>query len=165
MDFVGSGSAVQEFSRCLRDRLSGSLMTRKIANGKTVCLDYVLSLADGTVIDSTEHWMYVHGHTQMPPGLEKGLEGLQIGDHTRLELAPDQAFGPIDPTAFQEVPKQMVPTPALRVGYSGELPGPNGTVIPFQIHAIHEDTVTLDLNHPLAGQHVVFEVWVRHVQD
>jgi FKBP-type peptidyl-prolyl cis-trans isomerase 2 len=136
-----------------------------IATGKTVCLDYVLSLADGTVIDSTEHWMYVHGHTHMPPGLERGLEGLGIGDHTRLELAPEEAFGPVDPAAFHEVPKHMVPASALRVGYSGELPGPRGTLIPFQIHAIHEETVTLNLNHPLAGQRVVFEVWVRHIQD
>jgi peptidylprolyl isomerase len=136
-----------------------------IETGKTVCLDYVLSLADGTVIDSTEHWMYVHGHTRMPPGLQSGLEGLSIGDHTRLNLAPEEAFGPVDAMAFQDVPRQIVPSSALRVGYGGELPGPDGTLIPFQIHTIQEETVTIDLNHPLAGKDVVFEVWVRHIQD
>lgn len=136
-----------------------------ITTGKTVCLDYVLTLADGTVIDSTEHWMYVHGHTHMPPGLEKGLEGLSIGAHIRLELAPEEAFGPVDPTAFQEVPKHIVPGPALRVGYRGELPGPDATLIPFQIHAIHDETVMIDLNHPLAGQRVIFEVRIQHIQD
>jgi FKBP-type peptidyl-prolyl cis-trans isomerase 2 len=136
-----------------------------IETGKTVCLDYVLSLADGTQIDSTEHWMYVHGYTRMPPGLQRGLEGLGIGDHTRLDLAPEDAFGPVDPTAFQEIPRQTVPASAQRVGYNGELPGPDGTLIPFQIHAIQEETVTIDLNHPLAGKRVVFEVWIRHVQD
>jgi FKBP-type peptidyl-prolyl cis-trans isomerase 2 len=59
----------------------------------------------------------------------------------------------------------MVPASALRVGYAGELPGPAGTLIPFKIQAIHEETVTLNLNHPLAGEPVIFEVWVRHIQD
>jgi FKBP-type peptidyl-prolyl cis-trans isomerase 2 len=139
-----------------------------VAAGKMVCLDYILSLADGTVIDSTESsglWTYVHGQTKMPPGLETGLEGLGVGDHARLELEAEDAFGPVDAAAFQEVPKALVPATALRVGFSGELPGPSGTLIPFQIHAIHEETVTIDLNHPLAGQRVIFEVWIRHIQD
>jgi len=139
--------------------------TRVVEAGKTVCLDYVLSLGDGTLIDSTEHWMYVHGETHVPSGLVRGLEGLRIGDHARLELSPEEAFGAVDPAAFQVVPRDMVPPTGLQVGLKGELPGPDGTLIPFQIHAIQDNTVTLDLNHPLAGQSVIFEVWVRHIQD
>jgi FKBP-type peptidyl-prolyl cis-trans isomerase 2 len=45
------------------------------------------------------------------------------------------------------------------------MPGPNGTIIPYRIHAINEETVTLDLNHPLAGEHVIFDVTVIHIQD
>ena len=101
----------------------------------------------------------------MPPGLTRGVEGLEVGAHARIELLPEEAFGAIDPAAFQDVPREMVPVSALRVGYSGELPGPGGTLIPFKIQAIHEETVTLNLNHPLAGEHVIFEVWVRHIQD
>jgi FKBP-type peptidyl-prolyl cis-trans isomerase 2 len=140
-------------------------MEQRIAAGKTVCLDYVLSLPDGTIVDATEHWMYVHGRTHIPPGLERGLEGRGIGDHIRLELSPEEAFGPVDPAAIHDVPKAQVPAAALQVGFSGELPGPDGTLIPFRVRAIQEETVTLDLNHPLAGRRVVFEVWVRHVQD
>jgi FKBP-type peptidyl-prolyl cis-trans isomerase SlyD len=140
----------------------------RVETGKTVCLEYVLSLMDGTVVDSTEGsglWTYVHGATRMPPGLASGVEGLGVGDHARLELSPEQAFGPIDPAAFQDVPRGLVPTTALQVGFAGELPGPDGTLIPFRIHAIQADTVTLDLNHPLAGQNVIFDVWVRHIQS
>jgi FKBP-type peptidyl-prolyl cis-trans isomerase SlyD len=139
----------------------------RVEAGKIVCLEYVLSLTDGTVIDSTEGsglWTYVHGETRIPPGLEHGVEGLGVGDHARLELAPEEAFGPIDPAAFQDLPRGSVPLSALRVGLTGELPGPGGSLIPYKIHAIHEETVTLDLNHPLAGQTVIFEVWVRHIQ-
>jgi FKBP-type peptidyl-prolyl cis-trans isomerase 2 len=140
----------------------------RVETGKIVCLEYTLSLADGTVIDSTEGsglWTYVHGETKMPTGLMRGVEGLEVGDHARLELSPQEAFGPIDAAAFQDVPRGLVPAAVLQVGYAGEFPGPGGTLIPFRIHAIHEETVTLNLNHPLAGEQVVFEVWVRHVQD
>ncbi|HEY7492524.1 MAG TPA: FKBP-type peptidyl-prolyl cis-trans isomerase [Candidatus Tectomicrobia bacterium] len=140
----------------------------RIQAGKMVCLEYALFLADGTPIDSTTEsgiWTYVHGHTKMPPGLAKGLEGLGVDDHVRLTLTPEEAFGPIDPAAFLDVPRASVPSSAQRVGFAGELPGPDGSLIPYQVHAIHADTVTFDLNHPLAGQHVVFEVTVVHIQD
>ncbi|HSF33896.1 MAG TPA: FKBP-type peptidyl-prolyl cis-trans isomerase [Candidatus Tectomicrobia bacterium] len=140
----------------------------RVEAGKVVCLEYVISLLDGTVIDSTEGsglWTYVHGETRMPPGLARGVEGLGVGAHARLELAPEEAFGAVDPAAFQDVPRGMIPAAVLQVGYAAELPGPNGTLIPFRIHAIHDDSVTLNLNHPLAGERVIFEVWVRHIQD
>jgi FKBP-type peptidyl-prolyl cis-trans isomerase 2 len=136
--------------------------------GKVVCLEYVLSLADGTVVDSTAGsglWTYVHGETKMPGGLSRGVEGLEVGAHVRLELSPEEAFGAVDPAAFQDVPREMVPESALRVGFAGELPGPGGTLIPFKIQSIQEATVTLNLNHPLAGESVIFDVWVRHIQD
>jgi FKBP-type peptidyl-prolyl cis-trans isomerase 2 len=135
--------------------------------GKLVCLDYTLTLADGTLIDSTQSsgsWTYVHGHTHMPPGLSKGVEGLHVGDHVRLTLSPEDAFGPINPDAQQAFPKERFPA-SLRVGMEGEFPGPNGTLIPYRVRAIDAETVTLDFNHPLAGQQVIFEVTVIHIQD
>jgi FKBP-type peptidyl-prolyl cis-trans isomerase SlpA len=66
---------------------------------------------------------------------------------------------------FSDVPKPNVSAAVLQVGYAGEMPGPNGTIIPYRIHAINEETVTLDLNHPLAGEHVIFDVTVIHIQD
>ncbi|WP_089937960.1 FKBP-type peptidyl-prolyl cis-trans isomerase [Candidatus Entotheonella palauensis] len=143
-------------------------MDQRIQDGRTVCLDYSLSLTDGTVIDSAEKsgtWTYVHGHTKMPPGLAKGIAGLQVGDQVRLDLAPEDAFGAANPDAFHEVPKPSASASVLKVGYAGEMPGPNGTIITYRIHAINEETVTLDLNHPLAGEHVIFDVTVIHIQD
>jgi FKBP-type peptidyl-prolyl cis-trans isomerase 2 len=139
-----------------------------IQDGKLVCLDYTLSLADSTMIDSAQQsgtWTYVHGHTRMPPGLTKGVAGLRVGNTVRLELAPEEAFGVTQPEAFHELPKARFPAAVLQVGYTGELPGPSGSIIQYRIHAINEETVTLDLNHPLAGKHVVFDVTVVHIQD
>ena len=143
-------------------------MEQCIQAGKTVCLQYTLSLPNGTRIDSSSDsgtWTYVHGHTRMPSGLVNGVEGLQAGDQVSLALAPEDAFGCVDPEAFQQLPKERFPNSALYIGYSGEVAGPGGSIIAFRIHTIEDDTVTIDLNHPLAGEHVVFEVTVVHVQD
>jgi FKBP-type peptidyl-prolyl cis-trans isomerase SlyD len=140
----------------------------RVQAGKTVCLEYTLSLADGTVIDSSATsgtWTYLHGHTRMPPGLEKGVEGRGIGERLQLALAPEEAFGPINAAAFEDLPASHFPAAVLSVGYAGEIPGPGGTIIAYRIHAIQGDTVTIDLNHPLAGKHVIFDVTVLHVQD
>ena len=143
-------------------------MDERVRAGKMVCLDYTLCLADGTLIDSARQsgtWTYVHGHTRMPPGLHEGVEGLGAGDTVRLELNPAAAFGCVDPAAFRELSRAQFPAAARHLGFEGELPGPDGTIIPYRIHAISDTTVTVDLNHPLAGQRVVFEVTVIHVQD
>lgn len=143
-------------------------MTQYVQAGKTVCLQYTLSLADGTPVDSSSEsgtWTYVHGHTRMPAGLVKGVEGLTAGAHIRLTLAPEDAFGAVDSGAFQQLPKARFPASTLYVGYSSEVAGPGGSIITFRIHAIEDDTVTINLNHPLAGEHVVFDVTVVHVQD
>ncbi len=143
-------------------------MDRSVQTGKTVCLQYTLSLANGTLVDSSTAsgtWTYVHGHTRMPAGLTKGVEGLKAGDRVLLELTPEEAFGRVDPEAFQQLPRERFPDSTLYVGYSSEVAGPGGSIIAFRIHAIQDDTVTINLNHPLAGEHVVFDVTVIHVQD
>lgn len=143
-------------------------MDMSVQDGKIVCLQYTLSLADGTPVDSSSAsgtWTYVHGETRMPAGLVHGVQGLKAGDQVRLELAPEDAFGLVDPAAFQQLPRERFPDSALYIGYSGEVAGPGGSIIAFRIHAIEDETVTLDLNHPLAGEHVVFNVTVVHVQD
>jgi len=143
-------------------------MEQTIQAGKIVCLQYTLALADGTPVDSSTAsgtWTYVHGETRMPAGLTRGIEGLKAGDRVLLELAPEEAFGRIDPEAFQQLPRDRFPDSALYVGYNSEVAGPGGSIIAFRIHAIQDDTVTIDLNHPLAGEHVVFDVTVIHVQD
>lgn len=143
-------------------------MELRVESGKLVCLNYTISLGDGTLVDSAQQsgtWTYVHGETQMPRGLSKGVEGLRTGDQVRLELAPEDAFGVSNPDAFHDFPKDRFPTAILKIGYEGELPGPGGSIIPYRIHAIAEESVTLDLNHPLAGEEIIFDVTVVHIQD
>ena len=138
-----------------------------IRDGSVVRFEYTLSDENGEIIQLTrgkDPVTYTHGQHEVIPGLEKGLSGMQVNEQKSIRLQPEEAFGPVDPHAFQDMPRGSVPLTALQVGLTGELPGPGGSLIPFKIHAVHGDTVTLDLNHPLAGQDVIFEVWVRHIQ-
>ena len=99
----------------------------RVQAGKTVCLDYTLCLADGTLVDSAQHsgtWTYVHGHTRMPPGLHTGVEGLGIGDTVRLELEPADAFGRMSTRQpFRNSPRNNFPlrpgTSASRANFRG----------------------------------------------
>src|SRR5437762_13905426 len=95
-------------------------MTQSIQAGKTVCLQYTLSLANGTPVDSSSEsgtWTYVHGHTRMPAGLVQGVEGLTEGDHVRLTLAPEDALGAVDPGAFQQLPSARFTSSTLHLGH------------------------------------------------
>src|SRR2546422_7160331 len=98
-------------------------MDRSVQAGKVVCLQYTLSLADGTSVDSSTAsgtWTYVDGETRMPAGLARGVEGLKAGDHVLLELAPEDAFGRVDPEAFQQLPRERFPDSTL---YNGLIRG------------------------------------------
>src|SRR3989442_5344049 len=99
-------------------------MDQSIQAGKIVCLQYTLSLADGTPVDSSTAsgtWTYVHGETRMPAGLARGVEGLKAGDHVLLQLAPEDAFGPVDPEAVQQLPREALPESTLDLEHRSEL--------------------------------------------
>jgi len=76
-----------------------------------VQLEYTLT-SDGSVVDSTEGrgpFRYVHGQGQIIPGLERQLVGLHVGDSKEITVASEEAYGPLDPSAFVEVPKEQLP--------------------------------------------------------
>jgi len=138
-----------------------------IQTGSMVAFDYTLTDESGTVIDSSkgkEPMHYVHGKGQIIPGLEKELEGLPVGGEKKVTVKPEDGYGKLNPNAVQEVPKEKVPPNALKVG--AVLVGTNkdGSPIPMTVREIKEKTVVMDLNHPLAGKTLVFDVKVIDVE-
>ena len=101
---------------------------------------------------------YVQGAGQMFPALEKALEGMKPGEKKTITLKAEDAFGPRDESAIQNVPKSSFPQPdSLQVGQV--LGGMDqGRRVSATIKEIKPDEVILDLNHPLAGKSVTFEV-------
>lgn len=140
----------------------------KIAKGSVVNLDYSLHLGDGQVVDSSEPGeplTYLHGEGQIVPGLESALEGLDVGENRKVVVAPAEGYGEHDPRGIQEVPRGAFP-PGFdpQVGMELTAEGPSGEPVPFSIREVKPASVVIDLNHPLAGKTLHFEVTVREVR-
>ena len=138
-----------------------------VKDGTVVSLQYTLSGEDGKTIESNkgkDPLKYTQGSHQIVPGLEKGLAGMKVGEERRVKVKPEEGYGPVDPKGFQEFPKEKIPSEGLKVGAVLMAKGPQGQQVPVRVHEIKEKSVVLDLNHPMAGKTLVFDVKVLDVQ-
>src|SRR5262245_1986101 len=138
-----------------------------IEDGSMVHLEYTLSDDAGTVIDTNKGQpplSYTQGDHQLLPSLEKQLAGLRPGQEKKVVLKPDEAFGPVDPAAQTEVAKSAVPPDALVVGAQLMARNAAGEGRPVVVKEVKENTVVVDLNHPLAGKTLVFDVKVLGIE-
>ena len=141
--------------------------TNVVKDGSVVSLEYTLSGEDGKTIESNKGKApikFTQGSHQIVPGLEKGVAGMKVGEEKRVKVTPEEGYGPVNPQGFQEFPKEKIPPEGLKVGAVLVAKGPQGQQIPVRIHEIKEKTVVVDLNHPMAGKTLVFDVKVLDVQ-
>jgi len=137
-----------------------------IQNGSKVSIHYTLTV-EGEVVDTSQGnppLEYVHGQGQIIPGLEEALIGLKSGDKKNAVVAPEKGYGPRFDQAVQKIPASSFPQKdSLKVGdmVSGQVSGK-----PFQgkVVEVTDADVTLDMNHPLAGKELHFDVEVLSVE-
>ena len=138
-----------------------------VKDGSVVSLQYLLSEENGDLIESNkgkDPLKYTHGTKQIIPGLEKELTGMKVGGEKRVKVKPEDAYGLVNSKAFQEVPKEQIPANGMKVGATLAAKGPQGQEIPVRIHEIKEKTVVLDLNHPMAGKTLLFDIKILDIQ-
>ena len=136
-----------------------------IKDGSRVQLEYTLTDNAGTVLDSNkgaEPFAYTHGERQIVPGLESALAGKRAGDVAKVTVNPEDGYGKVDPKAQIEVGRERVP-PDIKVGSQLTGRDPNGGTRAVRVKEIKEKSVVLDLNHPLAGKTLVFDVRILSV--
>jgi FKBP-type peptidyl-prolyl cis-trans isomerase SlyD len=139
----------------------------QIREGSQVSLEYTLSDEAGTVIESNkgkQPMSYIHGKSQIIPGLEKELSGMKVGEEKKIQVKPEDGYGPVNPDAFQEVPKDKLPPEALKVGTMLMAQGPQGQGIPVRVHEVKDTTVIMDFNHPMAGKTLSFDVKISEIK-
>jgi FKBP-type peptidyl-prolyl cis-trans isomerase SlyD len=139
----------------------------QIREGSQVALEYTLSDEAGTVIESNkgkQPMSYIHGKSQIIPGLEKELSGMKVGEEKKIQIKPEDGYGPVNPDAFQEVPKDKLPPEALKVGTMLMAQGPQGQGIPVRVHEVKDTTVIMDFNHPMAGKTLSFDVKISEIK-
>ena len=134
-----------------------------IDTGKNVGFEYTLTLDDGTVVESNvggDTALFVHGEGQILPALEGAISGLGVDDQKTVSLEADDAYGPVNPEAFREIPIEQIPEDARVVGTSLSTEGYDG---PIRVHEVRDDSIVLDFNHPLAGQALTFDIRIVSV--
>ena len=139
-----------------------------IQDGVVVIMHYTLKNDQGEVLDSSdggEALPYMHGASNIVPGLEKELTGKAVGDALDVEVVPEEGYGIRNPSLVQEVPKEAFPPEAdVSPGAQFLMQGEQGQPIPIWITGVTDETVTIDANHPLAGQTLHFSVKIEGVR-
>ena len=134
----------------------------EVKTGDTVRLHYTGTLADGSVFDSSEGrdpLEFEVGSGQIIPGLDKAIPGMSVGDKQTVLVACDEAYGKADPDARQAVPRDQIPAEIpVEVGTMLQMQTPDGRAMPVKVVELSGESVTLDANHPLAGQDLVFKI-------
>ncbi len=137
-------------------------------SGDTVRVHYTGRLDDGTVFDSSrerEPLEFTVGSGQVITGFERAVEGMEVGEAREARIEADDAYGERRDDLVLDLPKEQVPedmeiAPGMRL----ELRQPDGQAVPVTVAEVGEQSVTLDANHPLAGQPLTFELELVEIQ-
>ena len=135
---------------------------KKVEAGDTIMVHYTGKLHDGSIFDSSlnegrEPLEVVIGETPLIPGFMDGLYDMTIGEKKTIEIESEKAYGEILEQLISVVPKENVPE-GVQVGEHLQANGPNGQPVNVLVTEVTEETVTVDANHPLAGNNLIFEL-------
>lgn len=133
----------------------------EVTSGATVRIHYTGTLEGGTVFDSSDGrdpLEFTVGSGMIIPGLDRELPGMTVGEQKKVTIAPEDAYGPRQDGALLEVPRSDIPAEIpLELGLQLQMSGPQGQPMPVTVTELTDDSVTLDANHPLAGQTLIFD--------
>ncbi len=140
----------------------------KIATNKVALINYTLTNDQGEVLDSSEGaepLAYIHGAGNIIPGLENALDGRQQGDAFKVSIPAEQAYGERDDRLTQIVPKTMFSgVDDIEIGMQFHAQTDAGMQV-ITVTAVEGDDVTIDGNHPLAGETLHFDVEIVEVRE
>ena len=140
-----------------------------IQDGKVVTMTYTLKDSEGEVLDEAgvnDAFVYLHGGGQIVPGLEKALQGLIIGSSKEVIVEPEDGYGELDPDLRFNVNKdQFTEVGEIELGMQFQAQHPSGQPMLFSVEDIQGDEITVDANHPLAGEALHFSVQIVDIRD
>jgi FKBP-type peptidyl-prolyl cis-trans isomerase SlyD len=140
----------------------------KVQPNKFVSIEYTLSLDSGEVVDRSDPGKplgFVFNSGQMIPGLEKGLDGMEPGQSNRIDVEPEDGYGYPSSDLMREVPRSDFPSDIeIEPGMVFKATTPTG-VVHVSVKSVQEKVVLVDMNHPLAGERLHFDVTVSDVRD
>ncbi len=139
-----------------------STPTQTAKLGDTVHVHYTGRLDDGTVFDASEGrdpLAFTLGQGQVIEGFEQAVDGMAVGTAKTVRIPPDEAYGTHRDDLLIEVPREGLPEEmAVEVGMQLQLRREDGGALPVTVAETGDASITLDANHPLAGQALTFEL-------
>ena len=137
-----------------------------VEDGRKVSIEYTLTLDDGKQADSNvggEPLVFEQGKHQILPALEKALSGMKVSESRKVTLVPEDGYGKVMPELIQEVDPKLIPEEARVAGTELAAEDPQGNRHLARVHEVREDKIVVDLNHPLAGRTLTFDVKVLRI--
>ncbi len=135
--------------------------------GDTVKVHYTGKLDDGTVFDSSkgqEPLEFTMGKGQLIPGFEQAVEGMQPGESKTVTIPANEAYGPHHEEMVIEISRDQFPADQEpEIGQQYRVHQADGTPFVVTVTEVRPDTITLDANHPLAGQDLTFDIQLLEI--
>ncbi|SHL90245.1 peptidylprolyl isomerase [Chitinophaga sp. CF418] len=133
-----------------------------VKNGDTVRVHYHGRLTNGTTFDSSEGrdpLEFKVGAGMVIKGFDNGVVDMKVGEKRTLNIPVEEAYGPKNDELIMEFPKENIPADLNpQVGMDLQMSNPQGQVFPVKVAAISSEFITLDANHPLAGEALIFDI-------
>jgi len=143
----------------------GQFETKDIAmieKGQKVKIHYTGTLEDGKQFDSStgrDPLEFEMGAGMVIPGFESGVADMAVGEKKKINIVAAEAYGEKRDEMVMEFERANLPEDLEpEIGMGLQMQGPQGQAIPVQITAVADETITIDANHPLAGQNLTFEL-------
>jgi len=140
----------------------------EIKNGDVVRIHYTGKFTDGTPFDSSdgrEPLEFKMGAGQIIPGLERSIEGMDVGDKETVTVPAADAYGPRDDAQVQAIPRTAIPDGVdVDVGSRLQANTADGRTVNLTVVDLDDSSVTVDANHPLAGRDLVFDIEIIDVK-
>jgi peptidylprolyl isomerase len=137
----------------------------EVKNGDVVRVHYTAKLTDGTEFDSSagrQPLEFQVGAGQVVPGLDRRIDGMAVGEKSTVKVPAEEGYGLRDEAQVQTVPRSAVPR-GTEVGTKLQAKTPDGRKIPLTVVQLDEERATVDANHPLAGQDLLFDVEIVEI--
>ncbi len=144
-------------------------MSLVIGENSVVSVNYKLTDDAGKVLDSSDGskpMVYLHGAGNIVPGLEKALVGKGEGDSLKVRVEPAEAYGEVVPNGVKTIERSAFEgVDVVEVGMAFQAQAPDGSAQHIMVTKVEGDNVTIDINHPLAGVALNFDIKILSVRE
>lgn len=143
-----------------------------VAQGNEISVEYEGRLDDGEVFDTSSHGDHSHpltfvvGSGQVIKGFDDAVMGMALNEEKEFTLTPEEAYGERHEQLMKDIPRDQLPKDQEpQTGMTLVMMTPEGQQIPAQIAEVGEESVKIDLNHPLAGKNLTFKIKVTQINE